>query len=271
VTLTAIDRMSERIEREAIRSLVACSSGTVRSVLGLEASEVADGILLAADRDPSILLNRCVGLGSEHPPDPDAIERVAAIYARRGIGRYYLQLDQVELSAGSRGALASSGLVPARAWMKFRRGTGTPPPSRTDLRVELVSGAGADDFARVACAAFELSDAAVPLLAGLAADDRWSLFASYDGDEPAGAGALFVDGDAAWLDWAGTRPEFRRRGSQGALMAARIERALRLGARHLFTETGEAVEGDPQHSYRNILRAGFLEAHLRANYAPIAT
>jgi hypothetical protein len=51
-------------------------------------------------------------------------------------------------------------------------------------------------------------------------------------------------------------------------MAARIEHAVSLGARHLFTETGEAVEGDPQHSYRNILKAEFVETRLRANYAP---
>jgi GNAT superfamily N-acetyltransferase len=232
------------------------------------ALQVADGIVLSATHDPSILLNRCTGLGAEKELEAGVIDRVASSYAERGVGRYYLQLYEDGLSSDCRDALARNGLERARGWMKFKRGTGVPPTPRTELRVEQVSGARSRDFAMVACTGFELSDAAMPLLAALVDDDRWSLFVSYDGDEPAGSGALFVDGEAAWLDWAATRPEFRRRGSQSALMAVRLEQAITLRARHIFTETGEAVEGDPQHSYRNILKAGFEEARLRANYAP---
>ncbi|MDP7424835.1 MAG: hypothetical protein QF394_05370 [Rhodospirillales bacterium] len=36
----------------------------------------------------------------------------------------------------------------------------------------------------------------------------------------------------------------------------------------IATETGEAVEGDAQHSYHNIQWAGFEECYLRDNYAP---
>jgi hypothetical protein len=32
--------------------------------------------------------------------------------------------------------------------------------------------------------------------------------------------------------------------------------------------TGEAVPGDPQHSYGNIVKAGFAEAYLRENWVP---
>ena len=35
------------------------------------------------------------------------------------------------------------------------------------------------------------------------------------------------------------------------------------------TETGEAVEGDPQHSYHNFERAGFQAAYLRDNFVPV--
>ena len=71
----------------------------------------------------------------------------------------------------------------------------------------------------------------------------------------------------AWLilDFFG---DSRRRGSQGAVMTARIRLALELGCRALFTETGESVGGDPQHSYRNIARYGFAESVLRENWAP---
>ena len=42
-------------------------------------------------------------------------------------------------------------------------------------------------------------------------------------------------------------------------------RARERGAEFVVTETGERVEGRPSTSYRNILRAGFAEAHLQAN------
>jgi hypothetical protein len=41
-----------------------------------------------------------------------------------------------------------------------------------------------------------------------------------------------------------------------------------MGLGTLHTCTGEAVPGDPQHSYANILRAGFVETTLRPNWAP---
>jgi hypothetical protein len=41
-----------------------------------------------------------------------------------------------------------------------------------------------------------------------------------------------------------------------------------LGCRKIFTCTGVSVPGDPQHSYNNILKAGFKEDYIRENYAP---
>jgi len=35
----------------------------------------------------------------------------------------------------------------------------------------------------------------------------------------------------------------------------------------LVTATGEAVAGDPQHSYKNIKRAGFREKYVRENWS----
>jgi len=106
-------------------------------------------------------------------------------------------------------------------------------------------------------------------LAGLVGRPGWRVYMSFDGDEPAGCGAMLVHGSVAWFDWAATRPEFRCCGSQSAIMARRITDAGRLGCRWLVTATGEALEGDPQHSYRNILRAGFARSHVRANWVPV--
>ena len=69
-----------------------------------------------------------------------------------------------------------------------------------------------------------------------------------------------------WLGAAGTLPEFRRRGAQGAILAARIEAGRQAGCETLVTETGEPVDGRPGGSYRNIVRAGFEPVYVRQNY-----
>lgn len=64
-----------------------------------------------------------------------------------------------------------------------------------------------------------------------------------------------------------TRPQYRGRGAQGAILAARIERARELGLRRLATETGAPRDDGTGPSYRNILRAGFREIEVRPNLA----
>lgn len=52
------------------------------------------------------------------------------------------------------------------------------------------------------------------------------------------------------------------------VLAQRIRTAIEQGCECLFSETGEAVPGDPQHSFRNLVRAGFAPTHTRENFAP---
>jgi GNAT superfamily N-acetyltransferase len=260
-----LDFVSERIERAALESLHAHCPDEARAQLGLFMEQVGDALVAGASNDPSFLINRALGLGTGGPATREAIAAVVEAYERGGAERYFLHLYP---DAVAEGALEGSGLTRARGWMKFRRGAEAPPERPTDLRIEVVGPDGAGEFGRIVAGAFGMTEAAGPLLAGLVADPRWHLFVSYDGDQAAGAGSLFVDEGVGWLEWGATDPAFRQRGSQGAIMAARIRRALELGCSAVFTETGEAVEGDPQHSYRNIQRFGFQESVLRENWRP---
>ncbi len=61
---------------------------------------------------------------------------------------------------------------------------------------------------------------------------------------------------------------FRDRGIQSALLAARLHHARRLACRAVVTTTGVAVPGDPQHSYRNILKTGFDPLYQTETMAP---
>ena len=74
----------------------------------------------------------------------------------------------------------------------------------------------------------------------------------------AGTGELFVDDGVAWLSADATLPQFRRRGVQQALQAARLTLGAYEGCEMAVTE---AVPGSP--SQRNMERAGFRVAYTR--------
>jgi hypothetical protein len=57
---------------------------------------------------------------------------------------------------------------------------------------------------------------------------------------------------------------------QRALLAHRLRVADRSRLARVHTCTGAPAPGDPQHSYRNILRCGFVETVQRRNLAPAA-
>ncbi len=152
--------------------------------------------------------------------------------------------------------------------MRFIRDDSVPAASSSELRIEKIGSDHAHEFARIVCQAFDISEAAIPMIAALDNDPRWHLFASFDGETMAGAGAMFVQDDIAWLDWGATTPKYRGKGSQSAIMVTRIEHAKSLGCKHIITEMGEAVASDPQHSYKNIIKHGFAEMRMRQNYKP---
>ena len=265
-----LDRLSEEIEREALLSLHEHCPTRTREVLGLQLLEFGDALAAIAANEPSILINRTLGLGTLQTPEPEQVSDVAAAYDAAGVRRYFFHVYEDEAPSDVAEALQAAGLERVRGWMKFRRAGDAPVAERTtDLEVRLVDDErGASDFGRIVAEAFGMTEEAGPLLAGLGRDERWHLFVSYDGDEAAGAGALMVENGVGWLEWGATSPAFRRRGSQGAIMAARLRKAQELRCRHVFTETGEAVTDDPQHSYGNIQKAGFAESKLRQNFAP---
>jgi len=266
--MSGVEQLSEQIERDALVRLHRhCPADTQRR-LGLPLVEVGDSVVAGATQDPSILINRTLGLGTRRTPAVEDVDEIVRLYREWQVPRYFLHLYADDVRQAVLARAADLGLGPARGWMKFQREAEPAPPRETDLEVRRVGQEAAMDFGSIVARAFGMTDAAAPLLAGLADDPHWYLFVSYDDDTPAGAGALYVSGDVAWTEWGATDPAFRRRGSQGAIMAERINTAVGLGCRHIFTETGEAVDGDPQHSYGNIHRFGFEELRLRQNLAP---
>ncbi|HKP16989.1 MAG TPA: hypothetical protein VJT84_00830 [Gaiellaceae bacterium] len=217
-----------------------------------EVAELGGATCTAVRRAPNRMFNRVIGLESTDP-----LDEIAAFY---GDTPWW-----VSDSHGLGAQLEERGFVRDYGWMKFSRGVG-PRQAQSELHVERIGRERADDFARVIVAGYGLPGWTAPLAANIVGRPSWTCYVAYDGQAPAGAGALFVHEQVGWLGFAATLPQLRGRGAQSVILAVRIEDARRQQCAMVVTETGELEEGRPSSSYRNILRAGFREAGVRPNY-----
>lgn len=250
----------ELVEIEAHRALHTVTSG---EYVGWE---IAGALCEVLRPLPELtMVNRVTGLGLARPATREDVATIVAFFAGEGV-RFGVGLHPDAQPRELPLWLEEQGLERGYAWMKFQRGVEPPPVVETDLHVEEVDPGRAGAFSLVVREGYEMAEEAEGWVSSAVGAPGWHCYVAFDGDEPAAAGALFVGGEVGWLGLAATRPAFRRRGGQGAIMAARIRRAAELGATTLVTETGERLAGRPSNSYRNILRFGFEEAYLRPNY-----
>lgn len=259
---------AERLERDMLVALHEGADADTRARLGMRLEEVDGALVATAAHDPSIMQNRALGLGLERPAGAATIDAIRERYRDAGVERFFLHVHPDARPANVRDLLAAAGLRSHRRWMKFERGPGPVPEADSTLEVREIGAEHAPAFGRIAAAAFDLSPGAAALFRGLVGRPGMHLYMSFDGDTPAGTGLLYIDGDHAWTDWGATDPAYRGRGSQRALLARRVGDALEAGCTRLVTCTGEAVPGDPQHSYHNIEWVGFRPDYPRENWVP---
>lgn len=198
----------------------------------------------------SRMFNRVLDLVSTEP-----LDEIAAFY---GDEPWW-----VSDSHGLGPELEQRGFTKDYGWMKFSRGV-SPREAHSDLDVRLADRP--EDFANVVVEAYGMPESVAPIASRVVGRPGWFCYVAYAGNEPAGAGALFVHERVGWLGYAATRERFRGRGAQSAILATRIEAARKQGCTTVTTETGELAEDRPNASYRNIVRAGFREAGVRANF-----
>ena len=255
---------AEQVELTAWREVWEAAPEELARRHGIELAEVGGALCTAVGQLPSTLFNRVVGLGLDEPATDDHLDEVQSFFAAHE-QPFYVSLNPRAAPGDLPRRLEQRGFSEGYAWMKFKRGVEPPPAAETPLRVETVGEAGGHDFGDVVAVGYELQPFTAAWLAELP-KTSWHCYVAYDGEEPAGAAGLYVHDDTGYLCFAATKPEHRRKGSQSALLAARIRDAAEAGCSRLYTETGERIPLKPSNSYRNILRFGFAEAYLRPNY-----
>lgn len=264
--LERLIKESEDVEAQIVRDIWASAPKDVKDEIGYRVIDNGSTLISGAARDSSILINRTLGL-DVNGFDKALTDQAIDTYSELGVGKYFLHLQPggpTELIEH----LEARGLVPGRAWMKFQRPPRPVDVPETALEVREVTPETAPDMGRIIAGSFGMTPAFGRALAAASALPNWHVFMALDDGAPAGCGCLVTHNGVGLLDMGATDPNFRCRGAQGAVMAARINKGVELGLTTLFTETGEAVEGEAQHSYGNILRYGFETWYARQNYMP---
>lgn len=260
----------EAVERGELEALHAAAPDALRGSLGLACEAIGTALVSVAGALPpsAIAVNRAIGLGVAAPARPETVDAIVERYRAAGVRRYFVHVHPVCAPPELRAWLLARGLEKTRGWMKFTRGREAPPTVETAVDVRRPRPDEMAAFARIAAAAFDLGERAVPWLTCVDRARGWRAYVAVIGGEVVATGGLYVREGIGWLDFGATAPQHRGRGAQSALLRRRILDALDLGCRVIATATGEAVPGDPQHSYNNIRKMGFREAYLRENYAP---
>jgi len=257
---------SEWIEIEAHRALFVSVPDELKKNLGFKMEEVNGIVCSVCASEPSILINRCFVTNHETLRDIVAISKVKQLYNDAGIGEFFMHV--AHNTPEFENNLQQAGMKKSRGWMKFKRGSQPAVARNPELSIREIGPENAEAFARIVVPCFDLSEASIPLIASVVSHPDYHIYMGFEGDTPAATGGVFYKDGIAHCDFGSTHRDFRGRGFQGALLARRINDAIQMGATNLYTATGEAVPGDPQHSYKNILRYGFEENYLRENWVP---
>ncbi len=258
-------RTADAIELAGLEDWYEGLPGPVRQAVGVATARVGEALVAVAGAVRSAVYSRGMGLGLSRPTERHELELAVAELARLGAQRAFVHVSPYAAPELPTWLEALGVARYHRAWMRFVREREPAPDARSDFEIRAATAADREGFDEVAGTAFETAGCS-GMYGALIGRPRWHAFVAVDGARVVGASALFVAGDVGWVAFGAVLPDSRRRGAQSALLAARIRRALELGCRLVVTETGEAVPGDPQHSYGNIQRAGFRELFLRPNY-----
>lgn len=215
------------------------------------------------------LPNRVLGLGVFQPATEALLDDLLQWYKAAGRGFSVALSPMAEPAERIPRWLEDRGLKVTSRWVKMYRSMNLAiPPSPTELVIRRASGEDAGLVREVLIRSFGFEDGPAEYFGHLETEaPGWTFYLGYVGDTPACTAAIRIDGDVAGLYAGATLPEFRGKGGQGALFERRLRDAAAAGCRWCSTETGEESGGNVNHSYRNMLAAGFQLAYARPNYS----
>jgi len=274
MTPAELATLADDIEARAWVDYYDAAPPALRDALGIAHDRVADATVLLAPGVELALFNRAIGLGLRTPANEDSVAQVAAAFTAAGSRQWWLHVNAHAQPRDTALSLEAAGWWPAESanWVKMLRpagvvDAGVVDAGKTTLRVAASTDADADAIVDAITRGFGLPPFFATWLCALHGRPRWQLYGVFDGATAVGGGALFLDGDRAWVGIGSMLESHRRRGGQRAVMARRINDATRAGVRWIATETGEPTN-DVNPSLLNMQRCGFECVATRRNLLP---
>ena len=256
----------ENAEFDAYVDLYRAAPEGAHEAYAIDAREVGMATCLTCRGiEPAAVFRRAVGLGVGRSATEAELDDVLAHMNARG-QRYVVPVAPQSRPSILASWLKKRGFARGYAWMKFCRPCSGALHVSSDLEISVIGRELGVEFGRVVTEGFGLAPAIAPWVEQLAGRANWVCVMAFAGATPVAAGAVYINGEHAWLGFGATLPSHRRRGAQSALLARRLSEAAARGARVAVTETGERLPDKPSTSYQNILKAGFEEMYLRQNW-----
>lgn len=236
------------------------------------AHPVAGGLAIATDPAFGRKLNHAVAIGMGTPVTPDDLADIERLYHPHGLAT---ELDLCpHAEPGAFALLAARGYRVNAFSNSFGRAltdADLAPPEPKDIEIRRVDQALGERFVAECVAGFSVQAHKRPaslleILArtALGRDDTTLYLALIEGEVAGSAGLALLDiayGPVAHLYIASTRPAYRGRGVQRALLQARLADARRAGLDFASVSTRPANT-----SGRNAERAGFRLAFTKATF-----
>ena len=219
---------------------------------------------------PDSPLTQTFGLGMSESPTPEHLDEIEQFFHARGAPTQQeispfagIETLQLLCARGYRPIEMSSVMYTA---VEARLEATPPAESHSDIRVRIIGHEEAELWSDVSARGWthehpELQPFMRDIGALFAHRENSACFLAEIDGQAAAAGALAVHDGVALFAGASTVPEFRRRGLQGALLAARMRYAREQGCDLAMMVTEPGSE-----SQRNAQRQGFLVAYTRIKW-----
>ncbi len=261
ILATPAAAQAQRIEQALARccGFVADAMARRDAAAGASARATAAGLAVFAGLGSPYTQGMAMGLAG--PVTAAALDALEAHLAPGGHGSKQLELSP--FADPSLPLLLAQRGYRVHEWqLVWTRSVPVEPmaPAPAEVSVRRMRSGEEDVYLKTVMAGFmESEDVPEELLAVMrpaAFAEHHEAYIAWLGDEPIGGGALSVADAIAFVVGSGVRPRFRRRGAQGALIRARLDRARELGCELASSSTLPGTA-----SRRNMERHGFQVAY----------
>lgn len=255
----------ERAEAEGWADIASNASDEFRERFGLELHTIRDVVALIAPKTDMLAMNRAWLPGRDGRIAGDILEEIVETFRAKGVVKMLLHCPQWAVTDADMEMFVARGFKSVGTMTKLvRRAEQTAHASAFTIRE--IDPAESVRFGEIAALGNDAPPTMIPGFNSTVGLSGWRHYLAYDGPNAVAAAALRTRGSVAWCCFAGTRPEYRRRGAQSALLARRVQDASSAGCEWVTCETLSETPERPVQSLRNMLRAGFDRAYDRLTF-----